>query len=458
VSNRREAMSSGNGNLSATTFIVGLLIAVAVLSVVLRHRAPPKAAAVGIDLGTTFSAVGVFNTGVGDVLLPPLDDTGSTVLPSNVEYDALSDVLSVPGTEQCSQRDLRHCYFDSKRFIGRTARAMSSPAIAARYPFQLDRDSDPDEPARFVAFEGDGSDEVRRSFAAHEISAALLSTLNRAAAKLVGRPVKECVIGVPVDFDAEQRRYTTEAAAIAGMRVLALINEPTLAAMAYGLHERTDVHWVIVYDLGGGTLDVSVLEKESSAMFHIMASAGDTHFGGQDFNYAVYEALRARLAPAAQQSGDTLRLLRAEVERAKRALNSDESDVAGPQFSVTFDAALRDAATGQRFELTRQSFEAMIGDDLLQRATAPIARALAQQNLTIADIGEVVMVGGSSRLRCIRAAVAQFFENRRALHTGVPPEHAVAIGATLYAARLTGQWPLPLIALEHEHESEDGEL
>lgn len=438
---------------------MGLVVVVAVLSLVLRHRPPPKAAAVGIDLGTTYSAVGVFNTGVGDVLLPPLDDAGTTVLPSTLEFDADLDRIVATGADQrCAQPDARHCFYDSKRFIGRSRRALDLADVAARYPFIVaaaPAEADDDDLVRFALFEADGSDTVRRTIAAHELSAVLLAKLNAAAVKLVGRPVKECVIGVPVDFDAQQRRFTTEAAALAGMNVLALVNEPTLAAMAYGLHERTDVHWVVVYDLGGGTLDVSVLEKESSAMFHIMSSAGDTHFGGQDFNYAAFEALRARLPRAAQDSAETLRLLRAEVERAKRQLNSDESDEAGAEYAVTLDAALVDAATGQRFTLTRGAFEALIGAQLLERATAPIARALANLNLTTDDIGEVVMVGGSSRLRCIRRAVHQFFGAKRALHTGVPPEHAVAIGATLYAARLTGQWPLPMIALEHEHAPDD---
>jgi molecular chaperone DnaK (HSP70) len=366
---------------------------------------------------------------------------------------------------------VRHCFFDSKRFIGRSYEPALAADAAHRYPFTVLKNDadDPDELIRFALYDvGDdssspSSSSVRRSVAAHELSAVLLTALNVAAAKVVSRPVRECVIGVPVDFNPMQRRYTEEAAALAGMKVLALVNEPTLAAMAYGLHERTDVHWVVVFDLGGGTLDVSVLEKESSAMFHILASAGDTHFGGQDFNYAVFSALRARLAPQHAADDRLLRLLRAEVERAKRLLNSEQSDDAerltrergDPPFTVLLDAALIDATTGERFALTRAAFDALIGDTaLLQRATAPIARALASLNLTAENIGEVVMVGGSSRLRCIRRAVAEFFGARRPLHTSVPPEHAVAIGATLYAARLTHQWPLPMIALESEKSEE----
>jgi molecular chaperone DnaK (HSP70) len=382
-------------------------------------------------------------------------------LPSNVEYDAVSDALRLGG-ESCAQSDVRHCFFDSKRFIGRAHSAALAADAAQRYPFALMPAAEPDDAdglVRFALFDDADRSAVRRSVAAHEISAVLLGALNGAAARVVARPVRECVIGVPVDFSPMQRRYTEEAAALAGMRVLALVNEPTLAAMAYGLHERTDVHWVLVFDLGGGTLDVSVLEKESSAMFHILSSAGDTHFGGQDFNYAVFGALRARLAPHHAADDALLRLLRAEVERAKRLLNSDQSDDAerltrergAPPFTVLLDAALVDAATGERIALTRASFDAMIGEtELLRRATAPIARALAQLNLTADNIGEVVMVGGSSRLRCIRRAVHEFFGAKRPLHTSVPPEHAVAIGATLYAARLTHQWPLPMIALESE--------
>ena len=340
-----------DSQISGAIMLLGFVALLA--SVALRHVPPPPAAAVGIDLGTTFSAVGVFRTGVGSVALPPLGDAAEPpaqhVLASRVAFRAATAAFAVGRHAAAADVRAAHRFFDLKRFVGVRRSTLDAAAFAARYPFELaaehtttstsddvdnnnhnnnnhnnnnhnnnnhnnnnknnnknnnndnnnnnndnndenNDDNDDDDLVRFNLYASDdvADDEILATPAAHELSAHVLLHLRDAAESLVGRKVRRCVIGVPVQFDARARRFTARAAELAGLETLALVHEPTLAAMAYGLHERADVNFVIVYDLGGGTLDVSLLQKESDAMFHVISSSGDTHFGGYDVSLCFF--------------------------------------------------------------------------------------------------------------------------------------------------------------------------
>ncbi len=366
---------------------------------------------IGIDLGTTHSLVAVVMNGKARCLL---DEEGRSLLPSAVRYagggvdvgwDALAQAGEPGGVT----------FTSVKRFMGR---AVSDVAEEARL-FRYDLIS---EDERVVRFRADD-----RVVTPVEVSAEVLRALaTRAEDALLSKP-GGVVITVPAYFDDAQRQATRDAARIAGLEVLRLLNEPTAAALAYGLEQSRSGLKVAVYDLGGGTFDISILELDEG-VFQVLSTAGDTHLGGDDFDQAL-AAVLLQSAGITDADGLTFRRAVRAAEQAKRELSAVESTT----IRVTLDGRTVEA------EIDRKSFENLIRAHVERTAQACL-RALQDAGLQPSDIDEVVLVGGSTRVPLVRRYVAELFG--RTPHTDLNPDEVVAIGAAMQADILGGSSPL----------------
>jgi molecular chaperone HscA len=365
---------------------------------------------IGIDLGTTHSLVAVVIEKGARCLL---DDEERALLPSAVRYDTEGQPIAVgyPALEAATEPD-GTTFTSVKRFMGR-----SGPEVAEdAQRFHYDLVTDDTRAVRFRV----GPEEVTPI----EISAMILRMLHaRAEECLFGRP-GGAVITVPAYFDDAQRQSTRDAAKLAGINVLRLLNEPTAAALAYGLNEGTNGQTVAVFDLGGGTFDISIL-KLDDGIFQVMSTAGDTHLGGDDFDQVLAELVLDQ-AGITEVDGLTYRAAITAAEQTKRALSDAET--------ATFKATL----AGQHIEaeIDRSSFEKLIRP-IVQRTAAACNQALADAKLVPTDIDEVVLVGGSTRMPMVRDFVATLFE--RTPHAGLDPDQVVALGAAMQADILTGE-------------------
>ncbi len=379
---------------------------------------------IGIDLGTTNSLVAAFVDGKVEVIP---DERGRTLLPSavtyapegqvTVGYDAVSAALEAP--------------FDTilsvKRFMGRGMAERDQARGIAPYRFV-----DDDGPVvRFIA----GGREVNPM----QVSAEVLKSLKARAEAALGTEVRDAVVTVPAYFDDAQRQATKDAGRLAHLNVLRLLNEPTAAALAYGLDARPEGTFAI-YDLGGGTFDVSIL-RLVQGVFQVLATGGDSHLGGDDFDRALAEHLIGQLRPgsgAADLDPRALRHLLELAEEAKIALSAAEE--------TTVDVPpLPGWATGGRVRITRREFEDLIRP-LVARTEAPCRRALRDAGVGPDELAGVVPVGGSTRVPLVRATMARLF-GREPL-TGIDPDEVVAVGAALQANLLAGKGGGDLLLLD----------
>ncbi len=352
---------------------------------------------IGIDLGTTNSLVAVVMSGKARCLL---DEAGRAMLPSVVRYDAAGPVVGREALDEAPQFPAR-TFSSTKRFMGRAPPECAEDGRIFRY--RMD-DTEP----RFVRFLCEGRAPVTPVEVAGEVLKALKV---RAVECLFGEP-GGAVITVPAYFDDAQRQATKDAARLAGLEVLRLLNEPTAAAIAYGLDQRANGKFA-VYDLGGGTFDVSILDL-NDGIFQVLATAGDTHLGGDDLD----RALAASVFPGfASDSDSDARTLLAAAEACKRALtDADSADLLG-------------------VAVTRGRFEAAIAP-IIERTTAACKQALADAGVAPSDIDAVVLVGGSTRVPAVRRHVAALFG--REPFADLNPDEVVAIGAAMQADILTG--------------------
>ncbi|ESO92771.1 hypothetical protein LOTGIDRAFT_190284 [Lottia gigantea] len=381
----------------------------------------PKGPAIGIDLGTTFSCVGVFQHGAVEIIA---NDQGNRTTPS---YVAFTDSERLIGDSAKNQVALNpsNTIFDAKRLIGRKFDDATIQSDMKHWPFKVVKDGD--KPKLQAEFKNE-----LKTFSPEEVSAMVLTKMKETAEAYLGENVTNAVITVPAYFTDSQRSATKDAGVIAGLNVLRIINEPTAAALAYGLDKKTDTEQhILIFDLGGGTFDVSILAIEDG-VFEVLATAGDTHLGGEDFdnrmvNYFTQEFKR-KFGKDLSKSSRALRRLRTACERAKRTLSSSA------EANIEIDALFE----GFDFysKITRARFEDLCAD-LFRNTMVPVEKALKDAKLDKSKIDEVVLVGGSTRIPKIQKLLKDFM-NGKELNKSINPDEAVAYGAAVQAAVLIG--------------------
>lgn len=423
---------------SSLGVFLGGIFALVVAGYIAQSRLPPpKPSIIGIDLGTTFSCVGVYQavTGHVDILA---NENGSKVIPSVVAFNNHGILVGKRALVQ-AELNPRSTIYDAKRFIGKTFTKGDLQKMSSLYQFKITTD---EKNNPFFVIESHGNQTL---VSPEEIGASILRELKRTAEKNISRSVNKAVMSVPAEFNMAQRNATIKAASLAGIKVLRLINEPTAAAMAYGLHKKAGISNVMVVDLGGGTLDVSLLNIQGG-MFVTMAMAGNNRLGGQDFNARLLSYLiaviRDRFGKELKNAEDIQRL-RQEVEMAKINLTSQDW--------VMVQVPLPSLNQGNKpviFEekISRSTFE-KLNEDLFQRVLQPIERVLKEVDLPKDFVDEVVLVGGSTRIPRVRQLIKEYF-NGKAPNVSIDPELAVATGVAIQAGIIGGMWPLQVSALE----------
>ena len=379
--------------------------------------------ALGIDLGTTYSCVAVWQNGRVEIVA---NDQGNRTTPSYVAFAGEERLIGDAAKNQAAANPT-NTVFDAKRLIGRKFSDANVQADMKLWPFKVVEGSG-GKPKIDVEWKGE-----RHQFLPEEISAAVLVKMKQTAEAYLGETVKDAVITVPAYFNDSQRQATKDAGAIAGLNVLRIINEPTAAALAYGLdrmNEKGEKN-ILVFDCGGGTHDLTVLTIDEG-VFEVKATAGDGHLGGEDFDNALVayckDEFRKKSKIDITGNNKALRRLRTACERAKRTLSS------ATQASIEVDSL----AEGEDFQitLTRAKFESLC-ESLFRRTVAPLDRLLADAKISKDQIHEIVMVGGSSRIPKIRELLSSYFNGKK-LNDSVHPDEAVAYGAAVQAHILTG--------------------
>ncbi|TID16314.1 heat shock protein 70 [Venturia nashicola] len=379
--------------------------------------------AIGIDLGTTYSCVAVYEGNSVEIIA---NEQGSFTTPSFVSFTAEERLIGEAAKNQAAMNPA-NTIFDIKRLIGRRFDDETVKKDVETWPFKVvDREGSP-----FVQVDYLGE---TKTFSPQEISAMVLGKMKEVAEIKLGKKVEKAVVTVPAYFNDNQRQATKDAGSISGLNVLRIINEPTAAAIAYGLGSGKSANErnVMIYDLGGGTFDVSLLHIQGG-VFTVKATAGDTHLGGQDFDTNLLDHFKKEFSRKTKKdiSGDAraLRRLRTACERAKRTLSSASSTTV--EIDSLFD--------GEDFTatITRARFE-----DLNSKAFSgtlqPVEQVLKDAGLEKSKVDEIVLVGGSTRIPRIQKLLSEFFNNKK-LEKSINPDEAVAYGAAVQAGILSGK-------------------
>lgn len=431
----------------------------------------PTPKVIGIDLGTTYCSVGVFYAGTGKVKVIP-DENGRVSIPSMVSFTD-NDVHVGYDSLELADSNPQNTIYDAKRFIGKVFTPEELEAEVGRYPFKVLNKNG------MVEFSVTSNKTMTVS--PEYVGSRLLLKLKEMAEDYLGMAVINAVISVPAEFDLNQRNSTIEAANLAGLKILRVINEPTAAAMAYGLH-KVDVFYVLVIDLGGGTLDVSLLNKQGG-MFLTRAMSGNNKLGGQDFNQRLLQYLYKQIDQTygfVPSRKEEIHRLRQAVETVKLNLtlhptalisvlltleekSPKESQSGGPEMlkdrlspggdrhvNSVFGDRPSERKSGEsqvlfETEITRELFDSL-NEDLFQKILVPIRQVLKEGHLEKTEIDEVVLVGGSTRIPRIRQVIREFFGKDP--NTSVDPDLAVVTGVAIQAGIDGGSWPLQVSALE----------
>ncbi len=378
---------------------------------------------IGIDLGTTNSVVAVM---IGDepVVIP--NQEGSRLTPSVVSWTKEKEILVGEPAKRRAILDPENTVYESKRFIGRKYEEVLDEAKRVSYKVV------PDE-------KGDASFEIPnigRKVRPEEVGAYVLKKLKEAAEAYLGEKITKAVITVPAYFNERQRQATKDAGKIAGLEVVRILNEPTAAALAYGLDKKSDVR-ILVYDFGGGTFDVSILEG-GEGVIEVKATAGDTHLGGANIDERIMEWL---IEEFKRETGVDLRKDRTALQRLKEASEQAKKELSFKlETEINLPFITIDPSTNQPLhlqkKLTRARLEEMI-KDLVDRTIEIVKRALEDAKLRPQDIDEVVLVGGSTRIPLVQQRIREFFGKEP--HKGVNPDEVVAVGAAIQAGVIAGQ-------------------
>ncbi|KAA8910040.1 heat shock protein 70 family [Sphaerosporella brunnea] len=376
---------------------------------------------VGIDLGTTYSCVGVMKAGRVEIMV---NDQGNRITPSYVAFTADERLVGDAAKNQYASNPT-NTIFDIKRLIGRKFNDKDVQNDIKHFPFKVvNKNGNPN-----VQVEVNGE---KRTFTPEEISAMILGKMKEIAEAYLSKKVTHAVVTVPAYFNDAQRQATKDAGIIAGLNVLRVVNEPTAAAIAYGLDKKGGERQIIVYDLGGGTFDVSLLSIDQG-VFEVLSTAGDTHLGGEDFDQRVIN----HFAKLYNKKHDvditkdlkTMGKLKREVEKAKRTLSSQmstrieiEAFYDGKDFSET---------------LTRAKFEEL-NMDLFKKTLKPVEQVLKDAKVKKEDVDDIVLVGGSTRIPKVQQLLEEYFKGKKA-SKGINPDEAVAYGAAVQGGVLSGE-------------------
>jgi heat shock protein 5 len=382
----------------------------------------PMGTVIGIDLGTTYSCVGAFRNGRVEIIA---NDQGNRITPSYVAF--MENGVRLVGDAAKNQATINpeNTVFDVKRLIGRQYSDKSVQADKKLVPYHIiSQDNKP-----MVQVQVNGK---TLKFAPEEISAMVLQKMKTTAETFLGKDIQNAVITVPAYFNDAQRQATKDAGTIAGLQVRRIINEPTAAAIAYGMDKTGGEANVLVFDLGGGTFDVTLLVIDNG-VFEVLATNGDTHLGGEDFDQRVMkyfiDQMKKKNNVDISKDKRALQKLRKEVERCKRALSSQQQ------------ARLEVEELAEGFDLsetlTRAKFEEL-NSDLFKKTLGPVGRVLEDAGLDKEDIDEIVLVGGSTRIPKVQSLLTEYFGGKEP-NKGINPDEAVAYGAAVQGGILSGE-------------------
>jgi len=379
---------------------------------------------IGIDLGTTYSCVGVYKGGRVEIIA---NDQGNRITPSYVAFTKEGERLIGDSAKNQLTSNPTNTIFDAKRLIGRMYSDSAVQSDKKFFPFKvIEKQSKPHVEVEV----GDGK---RQAFSPEEISAMVLTKMKKTAEEYLGTEVTHAVVTVPAYFNDAQRQATKDAGTIAGLNIMRIINEPTAAAIAYGLDkDKEGEKNVLVFDLGGGTFDVSLLTIDSG-VFEVLSTNGDTHLGGEDFDQRVMDHFmklyKKKTGKDIRKDNRAVQKLRREVEKAKRSLSATHS--ARIEIESFFD--------GEDFSetLTRAKFEEL-NNDLFRGTLKPVQKVMEDGEMKKNEIDEIVLVGGSTRIPKIQSLVKEYF-NGKEPSKGINPDEAVAYGAAVQAGVLSGE-------------------
>ena len=377
--------------------------------------------AIGIDLGTTYSCVAVWKN--NQVEIVP-NEQGARTTPSYVAFTDTDRLIGDAAKNQSSQNP-ENTIFDAKRLIGRISSDAATQNDIKHFPYNVI--SKDDKPVIQAKYKGEIKD-----FLPEEISSMVLAKMKEVAESFLGETVDSAVITVPAYFNDAQRQSTKDAGAIAGLNVLRMINEPTAAAIAYGLDNKTEEEKnILIYDLGGGTFDVTLLTIEDG-VFEVKATAGDTRLGGEDFDTRLVQHFtmdfKRKHKKDITENKRSVRRLRTACENLKKTLSS------ATQASIELDSLFE--GIDYSANLSRARFEELCGD-LFRKTFDPVEQVIKDSKISKSNIDEIVLVGGSTRIPKIQSQLENYF-NGKALNKSINPDEAVAYGAAVQAALLSG--------------------